>query len=484
MSLVKIPLLVGTSGGTPVSSSPQRMYNYYPNRGPASKEGVVWKNTPGWTTYYSTGGTGIRGIKEFNGSLYFVQDRYLKKYDSIAGVESTLGTLSTTNGRVTMAEDGISLLISDNVKIYRINTSETFSTVTLPAALSPTGKIIQHEGHFITNELNTGIFWISDKFDGSTWNALQFATAEDKSDNITSIISDRVLWIAGTYTMQAYFNSGQKFPFLPNPQGRLIYGMEGVDTLAQLDNTTYWLARSEYGNLQVVRANGFVPQTVSTPEIDEELASLSKTSDAFAKSVMWEGHEWYVLTFPTARRTFVFDTKGTWFEWGNYDAGLGRFVEHPMLDYVYFNGLHLFTDADGNINQLKGDVYKHGTKVMSSVSISNMQHVDEQRVFLHSLIVDMRTGVGPLNTSSTMEVAVSYDGGYTYDNWQARGLGRDGSYRTRMEWHRLGSGFNLALKTRITDEVPREIIKGVVRVSVYESYLERRNQRAGLDNEQ
>jgi len=154
-----------------------------------------------------------------------------------------------------------------------------------------------------------------------------------------------------------------------------------------------------------------------------------------------------------------------------------------MLDYVYFKGLHLFTDADGNINQLKQDVYAHGTAVMSSVSISNIQHVDEQRLILNSLIMDMRTGVGPLNTSSTIELAMSYDGGRTYDNWQVRDLGREGDYRHRVEWHRLGSGFNLVIKTRITDAVPREIIKGVMRVEVFESYLDRRNERAGINYE-
>ncbi len=296
-------------------------------------------------------------------------------------------------------------------------------------------------------------------------------------DNIVGLASDRTLLIFGEYSTQHYYNAGTLFPFLPNPQGLMIYGMLG-DTQAQLDNTSYWLARSKYGAMKVVKANGFAPIAVSTPQIEEELSSLSTTSDAYANTVMWEGHEWYVLTFPTAGRTFVYDTQGAWFEWGEYDAGTDSVIAHPMKDYIYFNGMHLFTDTEGNIQKLVKGEYTHDGEVMVSGFKSAVYHVNEQRIFINDLILDMRTGVGE---DAKMMLRVSYDGGHTFGNWTTRSLGRLGKYGHRVQWHRLGSGFNVVIEGRITDEVPRQFMGAVLDVGTYTSYLENRNERTGVE---
>jgi len=480
MATARIPLLNGEGGGTPVNASPQRVMNAYPSAGADVKAGVVWKNTPGWEVWKSLGVVDLKKAVQFNDSLYVVSDKNIVKVTA-AGAVSVVGSV-VGNGKVDMAEDGISLMITDGESIYRWDDS-AYTTITLPLGAivehnltHPTG-IISHEGHFICYDKGTGRFWISDKNRGDVWPNLQYATAEDKPDNITGLASDRVLWIFGEYTTQAYYNNGGIFPFIPNPQGLLIYGMVG-DTQAQLDNTSYWLARSKVGTLKVVKANGFAPVAVSTGQLEQELTSLSEVDDAYANTVMWEGHEWYVLTFPTANKTYVFDTVGSWFEWGDFDVesdGIGR---HPMNGYVYFKGRHLFTTSDGYIHQLKPNLYTHAGEVMLTGFITNVTHINEQRMFLSSLIMDMRTG---LDDKADMMLRISHDGGYTYGNWVTRSMGREGKYRHRVQWHRLGSGFNIVLEGRITDPVPREIMAGIIGVEVYESYLERRNARAGVE---
>lgn len=475
MATTSIPLLVGGSGGEPISSSPQRVYNLYPSADSANKAGVVWKETPGWETWKIFNAANLSTMIEFQQALYVIAGTKIYKISNTK-ILTEIGEMTGLLRNIHMAEDGISLMITTGTRMYRWD-GTTFSTVTLPAALTAPTGIIFHDGHFICYQKDSGVFWISDKFDGSTWNSLQFATAEDKPDNIVGLASDRVLWIYGEYTTQAYYNNGALFPFIPNPQGLLIYGMEG-DTQAQLDNTSYWLARSKVGTLKVVKANGFAPVAVSTAQLEEELSTLSRIDDAYANTIMWEGHEWYVLTFPSAKRTFVYDTQGVWFEWGEYDSGTDRLVAHPMEDYVFFNGEHLFTDNTGKIQQLQKDVYNHNGSVMVSGFKTNVQHVNEQRIFMNSLIMDMRTGV---DDTAVMSLRVSWDGGYTFGNWSTREMGRDGKYRHRVQWHRLGSGFNCVIEGRITDEVPRQIMSGIIDVSTYQSYLERRNDRTGLE---
>ena len=480
MASTRIPLLSTHGGGTPVSSSSPRIYNMYPSVDSSNKLGVVWKNTPGWAWWLKfSNNSEIRGIIPFRRPTNKALELYAVRDDEVVqdvnGTNTVIGTLSTYSGKVHMAEDGISLMITDGIKMYRWD-GTTFSTVTLPAALTlPTG-IIFHDGHFICYQNDSGTFWISGKFDGSSWDSLDFATAEDKPDNITGLLSDRVLWIFGEYTTQAYYNNGTAFPFQPSPQGKLIYGMVG-STQAQLDNTAYWLAKGKNGTLKVVKANGFVPLAISSSQIEEEMANLSVTSDAYANSIMWDGHEWYVLTFPTAGRTFVYDTQGVWFEWGEYDSGTDSIVASVMKDYVYYNDQHLFSDNKGYIQKLSNSTYNHDGEIMSSGFITKVNHIDEQRVFVDNLIVDMRTGVG---SSAVMMLRISYDGGYTWGNWMNRPMGEEGEYEHRVQWHRLGSGYNIVIEGRITDEVPRQIMSGVVGVTVYQNYLDSRNERSGV----
>lgn len=479
MALTRIPLLASSSGGTPTSSSPQRIYNLYPSISASNKTQIVWKETPGWEQWGTLGILGARGMTVFQNKLYAVAGNEVTE-TTYYGARTLIGNIATSTGRVSMAEDGILLLIADGNAMYSWD-GTTLATISLPTALTKPTGVIYHDGHFICYNSGSGEFWISNKTTisgsgGGTWDPLDYAVAEDKPDNIVGLASDRVLWVFGEYTTQAYFNNGEAFPFAPNPQGLLIYGMVG-DTQAQLNNTSYWLARSKWGNIKVVKANGYAPEAVSDAQLEEEFATFTTIDDAYANTIMWQGHEWYVLTFPTEGRTFVFDTQGMWFEWGEYDSGTDEIVAHPMTHFVYFNGLHLFSDDTGRLQQLTQDVYNHDGKVMMSGFKSNVIHVDEQRMFINSLVLDMRTG---LADKADIELRVSFDGGYTWGDWQTRSMGKEGDYNKRVEWHRLGSGYNCVIQVRITDEVPRQFMSGAIGVSVYESYLDRRNERAGI----
>ena len=475
MPLIRVPVIEGTSGGTPLASSPQRAANMFPVVSNAAKFGATWKNCPGWKEWLCVGHNPLRAGIVFKKLLYVVSEDIVYQISKNKTFK-IVGRIGSKTGPVSMAEDGINMLIADENQMYRWNET-VFELVSLPF-LRPR-SLINHDGHFIAHEFDSGRFFISDKFDGTTWDALQFATAEDKSDNIVQLLSDRLLWIYGDISTQPYNNNGQQFPFTPNLQGRIIYGMAGTATAVRLDNTNYWLAQSEYGDVKVVRANGFAPQAVSTPEIEEEISSFTRIDDAYARAMMWEGHEWYILIFPSEKRTFVYDTNGFWFEWGKYDNERNVVVDHPMVAYVSFERLALFLSEDGCIYQIDNDTYKQGDDNMVREWVTRVQNVDEQRIFVNKLILDMRTGMA----NSNIEMCVSYDGGNTFGNWQTRTTGNEGVYTSRVQWDRLGSGYNVVFKFRVTDDVPTEIMSCIVDADVEISYLDRRNARPGFENE-
>ena len=487
MASVNIPLLVGTSGGLPVSASPQRVWNLYPTVSPASKEKVVWKNTPGYDEWGAVSAGNGRAMIVHKNNLYFVVGIGVFRATAKTNIE-LLGTISSSLNEVTMASDGFNLLIADGENIYYFDTSVTIAgpdpgaikVVSIP--FSHPFSITFHDGHFVAREGGSGKFWISDKYDGLTWDALQFATAEDKPDDLVEIASDKFLWLFGEYTTQAYYNDGSTFPFKPNQQSNMRYGIIGK-TAVVVDNTIAWLARTSQGQMRAIKAQGFQPVPISTPELEAEWSEYSKVDDAYALSIQWHGKEWYVLTFPTENKTYVYDPAGVWFEWGNYNSGLDTLEAVDFKAYAFWENQNLCLASNGKIYQLKDDVYNHDGEVMVSQFISNVQHVDEQRLIFHSLIYDMHTGAGPTNTESSINTSLSYDGGYTYDNWMERSLGIEGDYSKRIQWHKLGSGYNITIRSRITDEVPRQFLKAVANIDVYAPYLDRRNSRAGLPGE-
>ena len=486
VSGISIPLIAGTAGGDNNFNAPQTLYNMYPIGSTYSKAGVTWKNTPGYSEWLDLSDSNeIRASIIFQDNLYIIQGAKLKKITPAKSISTIVSDISTS-GDVSMAENGFSICIADGVKLRDYNGTDV-EEPDLPVgngtiqALTAPQSVIFHDGYFLARQIDSGVFYISNAFDGRVWQDLQFAVAEDKPDNIVELASDRLLWLFGAYTTQAYYNDGDTFPFKPNPQGNIIYGMAGLRTHAQLDNTLYWLARSRHGGYKVVRANGYQPEAVSTPEIEEEINSFADISDAYAMTVMWEGHEWYVLTFPTEDRTFVYTTQQMWFEWGDWDGISDTLNRHPMTSHIFFDSQNLFTTADGKIMKLDGSLYTHNGSAMLSQGVSNIQHVDEQRMFLRSLIYDMRVGD---SGEGDILTAISYDSGYNYSSYITRSLGTSGDRNHRVQLHRLGSGFNVTIKWRITDNVKREISRAILDVDVFISYLERRNERAGLDSGQ
>jgi hypothetical protein len=72
-----------------------------------------------------------------------------------------------------------------------------------------------------------------------------------------------------------------------------------------LDNTVYWLGGDADGGGIVWKLNGYTPERVSHDGLEYAIQNYARTDDAQAYSYQQEGHTFYVLTFPSARRDLV-----------------------------------------------------------------------------------------------------------------------------------------------------------------------------------
>ena len=442
-----------------VGASSSRLVNMYKSSNPSYKYKHVFDNFPGWTVFSSPVASSCRGAVTFKDHLYVVVGHSIYKITE-GGAATLLGAISTSEGPVSMAENGFEIMLADGDKMWRYD-GAVLSTPTMPFSEGPS-KVIFHEGYFVTLRPNTSQFYISGSFDGNTWNALQFATAEDKPDNIVELTSDRLLWLFGEYTTQAYDTYPDTFPFKPNYTGRVLYGIRGR-TAAQLSNTTYFLGSAKTGRgVTVYRFNGFQPEPVSGPGYSKLWSSFSDIDDAYAMSFSWDGQEFYLLTFPVTNRSFVYSPAGGWSEWGEWNEDQNTWTKHPALWFTVIGDETVFGDAHGNIMKLDRSTTLHNGNTNVRQVISDTYHQNPQRVHIGLLEMDMEVGYHDADTTPTVFLAVSKDGGNTFGNDIPRTQGDAGWYDTRVRWVRLGSGYNMVFRLSVSDDFNWRLQGGIV----------------------
>src|SRR5262249_8102525 len=215
----------------------------------------------------------------------------------------------------------------------------------------PVSQIAYTDGYFIALLQNSQKFQISGLLDGSSWNPTDIAQVSLYQDNIVSMVVDhREVWFAAPKQTVGYFNSGDNnFPFSPISSAFIESGCAAQFSPTKLDNTIYWIGADERGNAMAWRARGYTPERVSTHAIETAWSSYSQISDAVGYSYQDQGHTFWMLRFPTANKTWVFDVaSGQWHERSHLTAGA-----HLAGCHAFIFGKHIVGDwQSGNIYEM------------------------------------------------------------------------------------------------------------------------------------
>jgi len=156
--------------------------------------------------------------------------------------------------------------------------------------------------------------------------------------------------------------------------------------------------------------------------------------DAFALTYSSEGHNFFILTFPTSRQTFVFDAiNNMWHERSSRVSNIDR--EWRVSHLVYAFGRQLAFDSySGKIGEVSlDDGTEYGDNIIRT-RISAVMHGQAKRVFMPQLEIIMETGVGtgettpgpivcyyPLNASAASLISLGYDGRLALSNTNQTG---------------------------------------------------------------
>lgn len=465
-----------TNRSQSVMASPERVVNWYPQRvreangqikvalypTPGLEEFVAAPESPGRGIASQTVGNTERVFAVIGSALYELFADGTKTNRGTVAVDGNPATM-TTNG-----DGGDELFITSGDTGYIL----TLSTNVLTSAVADVTMGGMIDGFFVALDATTSTLKISDLLDGSTWDPLQIAQRSTAPDPWRALLVKYPrIWLIGEHTGDLWYNAGTApFPFAPVPNVQIPYGIAAPFTLKPVGSSVLWLSHNQNGDGQVVEALGYAPTVVSTEAEEYAWSQYSRIDDAVAYTYQDQGHEFYVLNFPTAGATWCYDkTEGLWHERGSRDATTGEYtvfgpqyhthafnkhlVLHAENGSVYDQNIAFTTDADGDL--------------IRRLRVPPLLTADQKLVFIDRLQVVLEAGLG-LTTGQGIDPQVmlemSRNGGKTWGNIRSRSAGVQGAYTHRVVWHRCGAGRNPVPRITVTDPIPWRVIDGFVDV--------------------
>ena len=472
---MKSPILGSAYVARSVNAADNNMVNLFPEIIPeGGKEPAFLNRAPGLRLLTACGTGPVRGMWQFGNFGYVVSGTELYQVTSV-WVATKIGDVSGT-GPVSMSDNGIQLFVACNGPSYIYNSSTSaFAQITdpdFPGAVT-VGYL---DGYFVFNEPNSQRVWVTSLFDGTSTDPLDFASAEGSPDGLVSLIIDhREAWLFGTNSVEVWYDAGLvDFP-LTRIQGAFNeIGCAAAYSVAKLDNGLFWLGSDARGKGIVYRANGYTGQRVSTHAVEWRIQQYANISDALAYTYQQDGHAFYVLVFPSANTTWVYDVAtGSWHERAGLDNGV--FTRHRGNCQMAFGGETVIGDFEnGNVYAFDLEVFADNgqpQKWLRSWRALPTGENNLKRTVQHNLQLDCETGNG-LNDGQGSDPQVmlrwSDDGGHTWSNEHWKSTGAIGTYGKRVIWRRLG--MTTKLRDRVyevsgTDPVKIEIVGAELAIS-------------------
>lgn len=452
----------------------QRCINLYPEMDElqTEKDGEVAAliGTPGLSLLATIGLGPVRGAWFTTTGLFFVVSGNTLYSVTSAWIATSVGTLLSSSGPVSMADNGIQLVIVDGTYGYYV-TLATPTTLTQITDVHFTGSktVSVQDSYFIFCDPTSGSFYLSDL------NAITFTAPANTTKNgypdktVAFITSSRNAWFLGDRTSEVWFDAGSNNnPFQYTPGSMFQYGCVSPYAVAKMANTLFWLAKDETGQGIVVMAEGFSPKRISTHGVELSIQGYSTISDAIAWSYQDGGHQFFVLTFPTGNATWVYDVAtGMWHERAFTSGGLlGR---HRANCHAFAFGTHVVGDyLNGNIYSQSLSTYSDNGSAITRRRTAPHLSKGMARLFHSKFQLDFESGVGlDGTTQGTDPQAVlrwSDDGGHKWSSEQWRSMGAIGATIWRSIWRRLGHSRSRVYELTITDPVKVVLIGAEIEV--------------------
>ena len=337
------------------------------------------------------------------------------------------------------------------------------------------------DNYFVYNYPNTQQWAASNILSPITY-GLSYASKFTGPDNLVSLICDHgQVYLLGENTSEVWADVGTfPFPFQRIPGSSSQQGIAAPFSIARLGNSFAYLSKNNRGQAEIVLMNGYFPTRISTHAVENTLLDQN-ISDAVAYTYQLEGHETYVISFPTLDLTWAYDvTTGLWHKWLWVDTN-NVYHRHRTQCSALFQGIVLAGDwQNGQIYKLDLTNYTDNGDTIRRLRRAPHLVSDLQREYFEELQIQFQPGVGLTGVTTPLNGEVvganpqamlrwSNDGGSTWSNEYWSTIGQIGKYKNRIIWRRLGWSRDRIFEVVVTDPIKAVIVSANLKATVGEN---------------
>ena len=470
--------------------------------------GGVYGTTPATYTVASVSGTAVATLTPTNAGQY---------------TSNPINPASTTT---TGTGTGLTLTLTfgsgtGGTGNYVVNNSQSVGSETMYAlrfsVMPPTdgaftGATVVDtvDNYFVYNRPNTQQWAASNILSPITY-GLSYASKFTGPDNLVSLIADHgQVYLLGENTSEVWYDAGTfPFAFQRIPASSSQHGISAPFSLARFGNSFAYLSKNNRGQAEIVMMNGYLPVRISTHAVENTLVD-QYIEDAIAYTYQLEGHETFVISFPTLDLTWAYDlATQMWHKWLWVDNN-NVYHRHRSNCSAFFNNVVLVGDwENGQIYQLdplnytdNGQTIRRVRRAPHLVSDLQRQYFDELQIqfqpgiattsepsrtgqfsndplIIYPIQVLTITGNDTITISTTNSninsltptsnpqamLRWSNDGGSTWSNEHWSNIGMIGKYKNRIIWRRLGWSRDRIFEVVVTDPIKAVIVSANLKAS-------------------
>lgn len=461
---------VGTKSRAPAITAQRRINCRVDIRKEVDKSHYAVVSRFGTTPFVATiGANPSRGMWAVNSLmqplLFSVHGNTLYSINN-GGVVTSIGTIGTSVGNVSMADDGTFLVLVDGLLgyVYNMATFGALTTIVDGNFTTTPSSVTWQDNYFIVSA-GTGrqfqLSQITPTVDPTVWPAVQINFAGSGSGSLKACMADHsVLLLFGPDYTEFWQDTGAPdFPYANIPGSAQEFGLAAAGSIAKFDNSIAGLFKNRMGGVNVSRMSGFSLQKISDSDIDSIFSGYGTVEDAMGIAFMSDGHPMYVISFPTAGSSWMFDgLSNVWTELQNTAGG-----QFPGLFFANFQDNLMLSDrTNGNIYKMDTASYSDNGNSIPVELWSKHIWQDDKYIGISQVQVDFQAGGGLVSgqgVNPLVDLQVSKDGGNSFYSVGFSSMGALGQYTTRAIWRALGSSRDWILKLRVTDPV-RCVITG------------------------
>ena len=452
----RIPLNTGAYAAASLTAAAQRCICLYPETIPpitGEPTPTVHLLTPGLrrVAQLSTSNPVRALYRATSGSLYVVVGSALLLLvptlaadGSMASLTSMpLGTLTPGTMPVSMTDNGVQLLVVDGTsKGLSVDLISQITTPVVSPGFYGGDRVDVIESQFVLNRPHTRQIYLSD-VDATTFDPLYITNGTRDDMMITLAVVGGNLWTFGANSTSIWqYTGAPDFPLQQNPDAVIEYGCAARYSLGRADRAVFWLSRTRNGQGIVLKGSGYGAIRISTHAIEVAIAGYGDISDAIGMTRQRGGHTFYILSFPGADVTWVYDLATEhWHEWPWFD-GAGGEHRHRANCMAFVFGQTIVGDwQDGRLYALDDAVFTDDGAPIRRLRSWPHATYEGHRLKHEQFVANVEVGTIPATGADQPPMALlrwSDDAGHSWGNAVPQSLGATGQTLTCLQWRRLG----------------------------------------------